>query len=387
MVRLTDIIKGDSEAEESPDKKKAGEESAEQKRENGGFSMKGVMGDLRNTAGTFSKKTAPKEKRGVHLKGLLNREPEPEEKKEEPSKPAIPRKEIENVHNTMVQYVKFLFEKAKRNEPLNLNEGKKIITFILNTPEALEILYAKAVSLKTTTDLLYTHFVNVAIYALKVGLELKFDQERLIQLGISALVHDIGMARVPEHIATKIDKLTDEEFSQLRQHPQLGADIVRQLGEDYSWLVEAVYQEHERENGKGYPEGLVGDQINDYARIIGAVDVYEALTSPRPQRKRYLPYEATKEIVQSQRGFYWPKAVKVILTSLSAFPVNSYVRLNTKAIAKVVESNKMAPLRPKVTIVFDAKGEAQNNDKVVDLQSNSLVYIIGSLSEEDLPTS
>jgi hypothetical protein len=131
----------------------------------------------------------------------------------------------------------------------------------------------------------------------------------------------------------------------------------------------------------------VGDQICEFARIIGVVDVYDALTSPRPQRKRFLPYEATKEIVQSQRGFYWPKAVRCLLTTLSAFPVGSLVRLNSRAIARVIESNKAAPLRPKLIIVFDGKGEEQHDNKIVDLQINTLLYVTESISQDNLPPS
>lgn len=388
MVRLTDIIKGDTGQEDPKDKEKPlGDEGFPgEGGKGGGYSLKNVGQDFRQRSGVFSSKEAPPmEKGGMSLKGLLSSQKESE--KIEEKKPSIPRGEIEKIYSTMFQYIRFISEKVKRNEPFNLNEGLKMIDFIIKTPDALDILYGKAVAITSDTDILFANFVNVSIYAMKIGLDLKYDTQRLIQLGIAGLVHDIGMARVPDHIARKTQRLEGDDFELLKRHTVFGAEILRQLGPNYSWLVEAVSQEHERENGKGYPQGLVGDQICEFARIIGVADVYDALTSPRPQRKRFLPYEATKEIVQSQKGFYWPKAVKSLLTSLSAFPVGSYVRLNSRAIARVVESNKAAPLRPKVVIMFDAKGEEHHDEKVMDLQKNTLIYVTESVSLDDLPTS
>lgn len=389
MVRLTDIIKGDTEDPKDKGKSSESNPSDPPPKEDAGYSMKNLMGDIRHASPSSSPKSPPREKGGLNLKGLLNRDGgERESSKETPEKkPSIPRGEIEKVYDTMLSYVKFIFAKAKRNEPFNLNEGAKIIDFILKTPEALEILYGKAVTLKETADLLYTNFVNVSIYAMKMGIGLNYDQAKLLQLGIAGLVHDIGMARVPDHIVDqrRTTRLEGEEFDMLKRHTEFGAEIAKQLGSNYFWLAETLYHEHERENGNGYPQGLKGDQINEFARIIAVADVYDALTSPRPHRKRFLPYEATKEIVQSQRGFYWPKAVKVLLTNLSAFPVNSFVRLNNRAIARVVESSQTSPLRPKVVILFDGKGVEQHSDKVMDLQTNPLLYIVGSLAQEDLP--
>lgn len=388
MVRLTDIIKGGTEDPKDKVKSSGNDPSDPPPKEDAGYSMKNLMGDIRHASPPSSAKAPPRERGGLQLKGLLGREQEAQKKEEAEKKAAIPRGEIEKVYDTMLGYVKFIFAKAKRNEPFNLNEGVKIIDFIIKTPEALEILYGKAVTLKATEELLFTNFVNVAICCMKMGIGLKYDQTKLLQLGIAGLVHDIGMARVPDHIVDqrRTTRLEGEEFEMLKRHTQFGSEIVRQLGPNYSWLVEAIYHEHERENGNGYPQGLVGDQINEFARIIAVADVYDAMTSPRPHRTRFLPYEATKEIVQSQRGFYWPKAVKVLLTNLSAFPANSYVRLNNKAIARVVEPNQTAPLRPKVVILFDGKGLEQHGGKVMDLQQNPLLYIVGSLAQDDLPS-
>lgn len=383
MVRLTDIIQADQDKIRNKEKRTGDQDAPGETRKDDGYSVRGAMRDLRGAFGSFPNVT-PGKKEGIQLKGLFVRDQDGEEKKEE-KRPLIPRSEMEKVYGAMMGFVSYIFAKAKGNGPFHLNEGTKMVDFIVKTPEALDVLYEKAISRKTTADALFANSVNVSIYSLKIGTAMKFDQKKLLRLGIAGLAHDIGMARVPEHIAGKTRKLLGDEFETLKSHPKLGAEMLKPLGPDYSWLAEAVYQEHERENGKGYPQGLAGDRINEFARIIAVGDVYDALTSPRPHRKPFPPFEAVKEIVQSQKEFYWPKAVKTLLDDFSAFPVNSYVRLSSGAVAKVAELNKTAPLRPKVIILFNAKGEAQNKGEVVDLQKNPLHYVTGSLSEEDIP--
>ena len=129
------------------------------------------------------------------------------------------------------------------------------------------------------------------------------------------------------------------------------------LGEKYKWLAEVVSQEQEREGGQGYPRGLLGNEIHEYAKVIGMVDVYEALSHPRPQRKRFLPYEATKVIVNSSKNMFPQKLIRALLTKLSCFPTGSYVVLNSKAIGRVVETNEASPLRPIIEMLYDSMGK------------------------------
>jgi HD-GYP domain-containing protein (c-di-GMP phosphodiesterase class II) len=172
----------------------------------------------------------------------------------------------------------------------------------------------------------------------------------------------------------------------IKKHPQFGYEIVlNSLGEKYKWLAEVVSQEQEREGGQGYPRGLLGNEIHEYAKVIGIVDVYEALSHPRPQRKRFLPYEATKVIVNSSKNMFPQKLIRALLTKLSCFPTGSYVVLNSKAIGRVVETNEAYPLRPVIEMLYDSMGKKLTEKKVVKLQDTPLLYITDSMFEEDLP--
>ena len=230
------------------------------------------------------------------------------------------------------------------------------------------------------------HGINVAIFAIKIGEGLGYKRDQLVELGIAALIHDIGMCKIPDEVVNKEGVLTNEEYALIKKHPQFGYDIIfNALGEEYKWLADVVSQEQEREEGQGYPRGLLGNEIHEYAKVIGIVDVYEALSHPRPQRKRFLPYEATKVIVNSSKNMFPQKLIKALLTKLSCFPTGSYVVLNSKAIGRVVETNEAYPLRPVIEMLYDSMGKKLTEKKIVKLQDTPLLYITDSMFEEDLP--
>ena len=95
-------------------------------------------------------------------------------------------------------------------------------------------------------------------------------------------------------------------------------------------LPRVAYQEQEREGGQGYPRGLKGEEIHDYAKIIGVVDVYEALTHHRPQRKGYMPHEAVKLILGTQKELFSNEVKRLLLTKLSCFPLGRLCKIKFK---------------------------------------------------------
>ena len=139
----------------------------------------------------------------------------------------------------------------------------------------------------------FTHSANVAYYSVLLAKEIGIDDRtELNAMATGALLHDLGKLEVPESVLTKPGKLSDDEFNLIRRHPTIG---FRKLcdREDMSFAqLMMVYQHHERINGKGYPVGLVDDDIHPWARICAVADVYEALTSDRPYRRGLLPSEA-----------------------------------------------------------------------------------------------
>jgi putative nucleotidyltransferase with HDIG domain len=135
----------------------------------------------------------------------------------------------------------------------------------------------------------YGHSMRVAFYAVTLGQELGFNEEEMYELEMSALFHDIGKIGVPDAVLLKPSRLTEDEFLKMKAHPSLTAEILT----DFKYFKDiATYSKHhhERYDGRGYPDGLKGEDIPLFSRIILIADTFDAMTSTRPYRKG-LPYE------------------------------------------------------------------------------------------------
>lgn len=148
---------------------------------------------------------------------------------------------------------------------------------------------------------LVTNLVNVSILSAKVGAGLGYYGKELRQLVLAALVHDIGLFAVPQSILAKAGRLTSDERTLIEQHPELGYRLIRKVGPEWEWLALVVRQAHERWNGQGYPNKLKGRNISELAQIIGVLDVFDALVTPRPYRRRFFPHEAVRELIVAER--------------------------------------------------------------------------------------
>ncbi|MHC5059751.1 MAG: HD-GYP domain-containing protein [Planctomycetota bacterium] len=144
------------------------------------------------------------------------------------------------------------------------------------------------------------HSLRVRAYAMRVGRELDLDRYQLHILEQASLLHDVGKIGTPDRILLKPGPLDDEEWDIMQQHPQTGRRLLMSVP-FLKDAAEIVYCHHEKYDGSGYPSGLIGDRIPLLARIFAVIDVFDALTSDRPYRKK-LNYEDAREIVHSQSG-------------------------------------------------------------------------------------
>jgi len=130
------------------------------------------------------------------------------------------------------------------------------------------------------------HSQRVSDFAVAIAEEMGLSQEQIYHIRIGGILHDVGKIGVPDAILKKPGHLTDEEMAEMRQHPTKGYEILQQ--EELRWLLReelpALLQHHERLDGRGYPNGLVGEQIEPIGRIVAVADVFDALTSDRPYR-------------------------------------------------------------------------------------------------------
>lgn len=138
----------------------------------------------------------------------------------------------------------------------------------------------------------HTHSLNVSIYALCLGSELGLEQKKLNALGRAALLHDLGKSNIDLKILNKPDKLDAFEFKEIKKHSSLGYEIALKLGIKDKNILDGIRHHHEKLDGMGYPDGLKGDEITMFPRIIGICDIFDALTTQRSYKGALRSYDA-----------------------------------------------------------------------------------------------
>jgi len=192
------------------------------------------------------------------------------------------------------------------------------------------------------------------------------------------------MAVIPDKITYKHEKLSQQEKKILRERPNYSCKILRCLGDEFAYLAESAAQVYERIDGTGYPRALKGDEIHEYAQIIGLLDMYEALIHSRPYREKLNYFTAVKEIIDTCKNRFQRKHLKSLLSIFTAFPIYSYVRLNSNAIGKVMETYPEQPMRPKLQIIFDSQNRQVLTERIVALSDNPFLNIVDSVSEDEI---
>jgi HD-GYP domain-containing protein (c-di-GMP phosphodiesterase class II) len=230
-------------------------------------------------------------------------------------------------------------------------------------------------------DYVALHQARVSIMALRIGGGVGYDRARLHSLGMAAALFDVGLWQLPDTILRKSDALAGDELALWRSHPKLSADIVSRWNPPIEHIVQTILQHHEREQGQGFPQGLHGPAIDPDAKIIALVDTYSALTLPPTSRPRLRPHEAIRDIVKTRNDQFPSALIKALLSEISVFPPGTVVRLNTEEVGRVIAVNRNHPLRPKVEVLADGKGQRLPAPKLIDLSEAPFLYITGPVGE------
>lgn len=147
----------------------------------------------------------------------------------------------------------------------------------------------------------YTHSINVGLYCMTFALKIGMPADEVHELGLGGMLHDVGKSGIPKEIINKKGALTDEEFETIKSHTNNGVEVIRALGCYGEKVIQMVGQHHEKYNGGGYHQGLIGDDISLFARICKLTDVYDALTTRRSYKKSLKAIEALT-IMKSKMG-------------------------------------------------------------------------------------
>jgi HD-GYP domain-containing protein (c-di-GMP phosphodiesterase class II) len=227
---------------------------------------------------------------------------------------------------------------------------------------------------------LASHALKTTIIAILIGSFVKLPTHRLIELGVAALLHEIGMIKLPPQIYLTKRALSPAERKAILTHPVLSFNILKNM--DFPLAVSlAALEHHERENGAGYPQKLTSDKISLYAKIIAVACSYEALTSSRPHKDAKDGYEGMIDLLKNEGKQYDDTVVKALVFSLSIYPIGLYVLLSNGKKGQVVDVNPGNPRYPLVQVFGELTPDGKN--KILET-SQDKVYIARPLQKEEI---
>jgi HD-GYP domain-containing protein (c-di-GMP phosphodiesterase class II) len=207
------------------------------------------------------------------------------------------------------------------------------------------------------------------LYSLCVAKEMFLSYNRMKVLGMAALLHDIGMQKVPREIIYKTEALNDSEKKILMKHPRYSFEILQQTNSISLEIASIVLQHHERYDGKGYPIGLKNEKIHEMAKIISICDIFDALTNDRPYRQKFEKSESIEYLLSAGEDNYSPEILNGLINSISLYPFGQWVKLSTEEIGIIVshEEENNLKYRPMVMIYIDANGKGIEKPTLMDL--------------------
>ncbi len=233
----------------------------------------------------------------------------------------------------------------------SFEELETLVENIVNDISSNKDLMINMIDLKVANNYTFYHSVNVTVLSLVIGLAMNLSSSDLYLIGTAALLHDVGKIFTPSEILEKPGPLTKEEFEIIQKHPEDGYNYVKEKLIAHTKTYMGILTHHERFDGTGYPNKIKGHDITKFGRIIAVADVYDALTSDRPYRKRINPSEAMEYIMGGGGTFFDIEVVQEFSKIIAPYPVGTCVKLTNGFVGIVVENYSDCCLRPKIKVV------------------------------------
>jgi putative nucleotidyltransferase with HDIG domain len=282
------------------------------------------------------------------------------------------RKMAKKAYFQAVSVVKGVMNNIKSEQPTHLKKVKRVIQGIVDIILNEEASLLGLTTLKDFDEYTYNHCVNVSILAMTIGQKLGLDKNTLTKLGIAALFHDIGKVDVPIDILNKPSAFTDDEWTIVRKHPEMGVKAIskiRGLNELAASSMAVAFEHHIFYDLNGYPVTKEKKMPNFFSRIVSLADQYDSMTSARVySRTPYTPDKALSLMMERSGGQLDPLLFKIFANIIGIYPIGTLVMLDTKELGLVFESspNPEKLDRPKIILITDPSGK-RIAGKTVDL--------------------
>jgi len=233
---------------------------------------------------------------------------------------------------------------------LNIDDCIYIANNIVEEIRESESMIVETINLSSYDNYTYTHSVNVDILSVILGVACGLRDDELRRLSQAALLHDIGKTCVPIEILNKPGILTEEEFAEVKKHPQYGYNMLKDNYDVSSVTRNAILSHHENEDGSGYPRNLTSEHIHLFAKIIHIADVYDALTTKRVYKDAMNPADALEYLMGNAERMFDKELVTIFMDYIAPYPLGVQVEMSTGQKGLVVKNNRKMLSRPIVRL-------------------------------------
>lgn len=288
--------------------------------------------------------------------------------------------------NETVTQLKKVYDKYASKKVMSiatLNDFSKLSETLIVHALSQEDCLINVIEVNDYDTYTYTHSMDVAILCVMMGIKLGYSRSMLKDLAMCGLMHDIGKIDVPIDIINKPDKLTDDEFAIIKNHPTYGVNRLEPFKGILPTVIAGIASHHERFDGSGYPKGIKGDKIPVYGRIITIADVYDALTSQRTYRKAWSSSDVIEYMMGEVQTHFDYELLKVFLKTVAAYPLGTIVKLSNHSMGVVTGNTSDNSVRPKVKIFSPPDQVGTEIDLATDM-SYLNVTVIGTIEDGDV---
>ena len=253
---------------------------------------------------------------------------------------------------------------------LDLNNARTVVNSCVESVLRNENALLLLTKIKHQDEYTAEHCINVSILAAAFGKHLGLLEGEIRNLALCGLLHDVGKTRIPDEILNKPGALTPKEFDVMRQHTTHGRTILMGTSNSLNTAVDVAFSHHERMDGSGYPRALQAQQIPYFAKVIGLVDTYDAITSSRVYDRGRASMQAL-EIIHKYRGTQFDEELAdAFIQMIGVYPPGSIVEMLNGEVGIIIESHPRHKLRPKVLMVRESDKTMMTPYKSLDLMTS-----------------
>lgn len=260
-----------------------------------------------------------------------------------------------------------MFKEARMGHAIEVAEVSTLVDDINQSVARNPGALISLARLKNKDDYTYLHSVAVCALMIGLGRTLGLEGDALKSAGMAGLLHDVGKMMIPDAVLNKPGRLTDDEFTVIKSHPERGWEILKESSGVDEIALDVCRHHHERMDGTGYPDKLPGNDLTLFARMGAVCDVYDAITSDRSYKNAWAPGEAIRKMAEWKDGHFDDRIFQAFVKTVGIYPAGSLVKLNSGHLGVVTDQSEKSLLLPKVKIFFSTKSNAHVPPKIVNL--------------------